>query len=97
MLAHRAVDDWAEHFFDFIRVKGPRRPRPPNKEQVRISPQIDIASVEPVESGDHYHKPLAHSTLEEFASDIVPFVQPVIDLPHLLQLPVRILHRHRPR
>src|SRR6266568_303258 len=97
MLTHRVIDNRSKHLFHLIRVERARRPSTPNKEQVRVSPQIYIPSVEPVESGDHYHEPLAHSTLEEFSSDVVPFVQPVVYLPHLLQLPVRILHGHRPR
>ena len=36
MLTHGVIHNWAEHFFDFIRVKGARRPSTPDKEQVRV-------------------------------------------------------------
>src|ERR1700704_5207843 len=50
-----------------------------------------------MEPRDHYHQPLAHAALEEFASNVVPFVQPVIDPPHLLRLSIRIFHFDGPR
>src|SRR5712692_11029964 len=97
MLAHGVVDNRAEHLFDFVRVERPRRSRASNKQQVCISPQIDITTIEPVEGGDHDHEPLAHAALEEFASDIIPLVQPVVDLPHLLYLSIGIFYRDSSR
>src|SRR2546425_8645374 len=97
MLAHSVVDDRAEHLFDPVRVKRPWRSRASDKQQVRISPQIYIAPIETVETRNHDHQPLAHATLEEFASNVVPLVQPEIDPPHLLQLSVGIFHLDGPR
>src|SRR6266699_4117561 len=77
---------------DVIRIKCPRRPSASDKQQVRVSPQIYIAPVETVETRNHDHQPLTHATFEEFAPNIVPFVQPVIDPPHLLHLSIGILH-----
>src|SRR4029077_1247106 len=93
MLTHSKVDNRSKHLLHLIRIKRPRRPRTSNKQQVRIGPQVNISTIEPVESSDHDYKALAHPTLEQFASDIVPLVQPVVNLPHLLQLSLRILHR----
>src|SRR6266480_6765945 len=92
MLAHSVVHDLAEHLLDPVRVKRPRRSSASNKQQVRVSPQIYIASIETVETRNHDHQPLAHSTLEELTSNVVPLVQPVIDPTHLLRLPIGILH-----
>src|SRR2546425_10034274 len=97
MLTHSIVDNRPNHLPHLIPIKRPRRPRTSNKQEVRVSPQVNIATINPMKSDDHYHEPLAHPTLEQLPSDIVPFVQPVIDLPHLLQLPIRILHPNRPR
>src|SRR6266571_4604048 len=97
MLAHCVIDDWTEHLLDLVRVKRARRSCASDKQKVRISPEVYVAPVETVESGDHDHKPLAHPTFEQFASDIVPLVQPVIDPPHLLQLSVGIFHLDGPR
>src|SRR6266705_3611961 len=97
MLAHCVIDDWTEHLLDLVRVKRAGRSCASDKQKVRISPEVYVAPVETVESGDHDHKPLAHPTFEQFASDIVPLVQPVIDPPHLLQLSIRIFHLDRPR
>src|SRR2546428_10500517 len=96
MLAHSVVDDRAEHLFDPVRVKRPWRSRASDKQQVRVSPQIHIAPIETVETRNHYHQPLAHATLEEFASNVIPLVQPSIDPPHLLQLSIGISHIDRP-
>src|SRR5213592_4828282 len=88
MLAHSVVHDLAEHLLDPVRVKRPRRSSASNKQQVRVSPQIDIASIETVQTRNHDHQPLAHSTLEELTSNIIPLIQPVIDPPHLLHCPL---------
>src|SRR5207247_7639702 len=74
----------AEHPLDLVRVKRAGRSCASDKQKVRVSTYVYVASVEAVESSDHDHKPLAHAAFEEFASDIVPLVQPVVDLPHLL-------------
>src|SRR6266704_4463611 len=97
MLAHCVIDDWTEHLLDLVRVKRAGRSCASDKQKVRISPEVYVAPVETVESGDHDHKPLAHPTFEQFASDIVPLVQPVIDPPHLLQLSIGIFHLDGPR
>src|SRR6267143_3246607 len=97
MLTHSVIHDRAEHLLDLVRVKRPRRSSASNKQQIRISPQVHIAPVETVETCDHDYEPLAHTTLEQFASDIVPLVQPVIEPPHLLQLSIGTLHLNGPR
>ena len=50
-----------------------------------------------MEGGDHYYQTMSHAALEELTPDIVPFVQPVVDLPHLLQLSIRVFHSDSPR
>src|SRR5467141_5004445 len=97
MLTHGVVDDRAEHLLDLVRVKRARCSCTSDKQQVRISAKIDIASIEAVETRNHNHKPLTHPTLEQLASDIVPLVQPVIEPPHLLQLSIGTLHLDGPR
>src|SRR6266481_4738268 len=97
MLTHSVVNNWAEHLLDLVRVKSTGSSRASDKQQVRISAKIDIASIEAVETRNHNHQPLMHATLEELASDIVPLVQPVIEPPHLLQLSIGTFHLDGPR
>src|SRR5205809_4663861 len=96
MLAHCVVDDWAEHPLDLVRVKRAGCSCASDKKQVGISPEVYVTSIEAVEGGDHDHKPLAHAALEEFAPNIVPLVQPVVALPHLLSLSIGVFHRDCP-
>src|SRR5260370_554379 len=91
-LKDSVVNNWREHLLYLVRVKSTGSSRASDKQQVRISAKIDIASIEAVETRNHNHQPLMHATLEELASDIVPLVQPVIEPPHLLQLPIGHFH-----
>src|SRR6266516_2569592 len=90
MLSHRVIDSRSQHPFDFVRIKGARCPCAPDEQQIRVSSKIDVATIEPVEGGNHDDEPLPHAALEEFSPNIVPFVKPVIDLPHLLLPSIRI-------